>query len=173
MTRPAGGTDVTAGAASPPGAVRRRIGTAGGWLLRVLLAAVFLGAGAAKLGGDPAMVEMFDAIGVGQGLRYGVGALEVSGAVGLLAPRMARAAATGLALLMIGATTVNVAVLDASPVLPLVLGLAAATTALLLRGRARPGAATELRNRHRRAGPTVVGRANARSGTRLVRSPGA
>jgi putative oxidoreductase len=32
--------------------------------------------------GDPAMVEMFATIGIGQWFRYVVGALEIAGAVG-------------------------------------------------------------------------------------------
>jgi DoxX-like protein len=112
------------------------------WVARVGLAAVFAGAGLAKLGGDPAMVSMFDDIGAGHGLRHLVGALEVAGAVGLLVPRLAGAAALGLAGLMAGATVTNVVVLDASPLLTVALGLVAAGTAAALLGRPggrRPG----------------------------------
>nr|WP_243851265.1 DoxX family protein [Modestobacter marinus] len=104
------------------------------WAARIGLAAVFAAAGLAKLGGDAAMVELFDDIGAGQGLRLFVGALELAGAVGLLVRRLHRAAAVGLALLMVGATVTNVAVLHTSPVLTVALGLAAAGVAW-----ARPG----------------------------------
>jgi uncharacterized membrane protein YphA (DoxX/SURF4 family) len=93
--------------------------------LRAALAAVFAGAGLAKLGGSPEMVRLFADIGAGQGLRTLVGALEVAGAAGLLVPRLAGPAALGLAALMVGATVTNVVVLGVSPVLTLVL-LAAA-----------------------------------------------
>ena len=79
-----------------------------------------------KLMGTPEMVTLFADIGAGQGLRYVVGALEVAGAVGLLVPRLARLAALGLVGLMLGATFTNIVVIDASPVLPLVLVVAAA-----------------------------------------------
>ena len=85
------------------------------WCGRALLALVFLGAGASKLAGEPAMVTMFADIGAGQWLRYAVGALEIAGAVGVLVPRLSTLAATGLALLMVGATATNLTVLDAAP----------------------------------------------------------
>ena len=99
--------------ATPTG---RRAGTVALWAGQVLLAAVFAGAGLAKLAGDPAMVEMFADVGAGQWLRILVGSCEVAGAVGVLVPRLAVAAASGLALLMAGATVTNLAVLQASPV---------------------------------------------------------
>ena len=73
------------------------------WTLQVLLAAMFAMAGLAKVFGDPAMVEMFDTIGIGQWFRYLVGALEIAGAVGVLIPRLSGLAALGLVCLMVGA----------------------------------------------------------------------
>lgn len=91
------------------------------FVVRAGLALVFAGAGAAKLAGDSAMVDTFADVGAGQWLRFVVGAAEVAGAVGLWVPRLRVAAALGLAALMVGATVANVALLDASPVLTLVL----------------------------------------------------
>ncbi len=88
-----------------------------------------MAAGLAKLGSEPAMVEMFTDIGASAWLRPLVGACEVAGAVGLLVRRLTRAAALGLTGLMIGATVTNVAVLDTSPVLTLLLAPAAAGVA--------------------------------------------
>jgi uncharacterized membrane protein YphA (DoxX/SURF4 family) len=93
-----------------------RAGTVTLWAGQALLAAVFAGAGLTKLAGDPAMVQMFTDVGAGQWLRILVGVCEVAGAVGVLVPRLAVAAASGLALLMVGATVTNLAVLQASPV---------------------------------------------------------
>ena len=98
------------------------------WLPRVVLALVFVGAGFAKLAGDPAMLQLFDAIGAGQGLRYVVGALELAGAIGVLVPRLCGLAAIGLALLMIGASITNVVVLGVSPAFTLLLFVLAAFT---------------------------------------------
>jgi len=121
------------------GTHRRRPAPAAGRIallaLRVGLAVVFAAAGLAKLSGEPAMAEMFADIGAGAWLRYLVGALEVAGAGGLLVPRLAGAAALGLAGLMVGATVTNVAVLDASPVLTVVLALAAGAVARVRLGR--------------------------------------
>jgi uncharacterized membrane protein len=97
--------------------------------LRALLAPVFAMAGLAKLGGVPAMVEMFATIGVGQWFRYVVGALEISGAVGVLIPRLSGPAALGLVCLMAGATLTNLFVLGASPLLPIGLLVAGAVVA--------------------------------------------
>ena len=100
---------------------RSRVVTVLTWLGRALLALVFLGAGASKLAGEPAMVTMFADVGAGQWLRYAVGTLEVLGAIGVLVPRTSPLAAVGLALLMVGATATNLTVLGASPWLPLLL----------------------------------------------------
>ena len=99
------------------------------WALQALLAVVFAMAGLAKLGGDPAMVEMFATIGVGQWFRYVVGAFEISGAVGVLIPRLSGLAALGLVCLMAGATVTNLFVLGASPLLPIGLLVAGAVVA--------------------------------------------
>ena len=74
------------------------------------------------------MLQLFDAIGAGQGLRYVVGALELAGAIGVLVPRLCGLAAIGLALLMIGASITNVVVLGVSPAFTLLLFVLAAFT---------------------------------------------
>jgi putative oxidoreductase len=97
---------------------------------RIALSAQFVVGGVLKLTTDPAMVAMFDEIGAGQGLRLFVGVCEVAGAIGLLVPRLARLAATGLVLLMVGATITNVVALQISPAVPLVLMILAAVVAV-------------------------------------------
>jgi uncharacterized membrane protein YphA (DoxX/SURF4 family) len=87
------------------------------WVLQVVLALQFAMAGLTKLFGDPAMVQMFADIGIGQWFRYVVGTLEVAGAVGVLVPRVSGLAALGLVCLMVGATLTNLFVLGASPLL--------------------------------------------------------
>ena len=108
------------------------------WVPRLALALIFAGAGFSKIAGDPAMIELFSDIGIGQGLRYVVGTFEIAGAIGVLVPRLCGLAATGLALLMIGATIVNVAVLGVSPVFTLFLFALAAGTAWLRRHHLDP-----------------------------------
>jgi uncharacterized membrane protein YphA (DoxX/SURF4 family) len=118
---------------SPVPAQRRRGATIALWASQVLLAALFVGGGMSKLAGSPEMVDMFADIGAGQWLRYLVGACEVGGAIGLLIPRLTAAAALGLVGLMVGATVTNVVILDASPVLPMVLLLVASAIAWVRR----------------------------------------
>jgi putative oxidoreductase len=110
-------------------ATRRRALTIALWALQALLALMFTMAGFAKVSGSPAIVEMFATIGIGQWLRYVVGALEIAGAVGVLIPRLSGLAALGLIGLMAGATLTNVLVLSASPLLPVALMLVSALIA--------------------------------------------
>ena len=56
------------------------------WILQIGAAGMFLMVGFLKLSGDPQMVGLFDAIGVGQWFRYVTGSLEVAGAILLLSP---------------------------------------------------------------------------------------
>jgi putative oxidoreductase len=99
------------------------------WVLQVLLALQFAMAGLAKVGGDPAMVEMFTTIGIGQWFRYMVGALELFGAIGVLVPRTSGLAVLGLVCLMTGATLTNLFILGASPWLTIGLLLVSALVA--------------------------------------------
>ena len=75
--------------------------------LSVLLAAAFLGSGAAKLAGAKQSIAIRDRLGVAAGLWRAVGVLEVAAAGGLAAgladPVLGIAAAVGLVLLLIGA----------------------------------------------------------------------
>jgi DoxX-like protein len=119
----------TAGQTPSTTATRRRAVGIAVWVLQALLALQFAMAGLAKVFGDPAMVEMFATIGVGQWFRYAVGALELASAVGVLIPRLCGLAALGLVGLMAGATLTNVLVLGTSPLLPIVLLVVSAVVA--------------------------------------------
>jgi putative oxidoreductase len=91
------------------------------WILSGLAALAFLGAGGAKLAGVPAMVEVFDKVGLGQWFRYFTGLLEVAAGIGLLISRYTFYAATLLAIVMVGAIIAHVTVLGSSPAAPVVL----------------------------------------------------
>jgi putative oxidoreductase len=99
------------------------------WLTQVLLALMFLMAGGSKLAGAAAMVSLFGQIGVGQWFRYVTGAVELTAAIALLIPSAAIFGAMLLIPTMIGAIIVNVFIVPASPVPPLVLLLLAAAVA--------------------------------------------
>src|ERR1700730_18795885 len=57
------------------------------WVLQIAAAGMFLMVGFLKLSGNPQLVGLFEAIGLGQWFRYLTGALEVAGAFFLLFPR--------------------------------------------------------------------------------------
>lgn len=106
------------------------------WAVQILVGVFFVVASAApKLVGESYAVWMFTEIGAGDWFRYLVGALELAGGIGLLVPRLAGAAALGLAALMVGATYTQVTVFDApaTTVTPIVLGAVCAVIAWLRR----------------------------------------
>jgi|SRR5579862_43722 putative oxidoreductase len=99
------------------------------WVGQFLLAAVFLMAGGSKLAGAPAMVAMFDAVGIGQWFRYVTGTIEVGSAIALLVPSLAPYGAVALAVTMTGAVFTHLLVVGGSPLPALVLGAGAAAIA--------------------------------------------
>jgi putative oxidoreductase len=130
-------TSTTRGTQASPARGRGRALNIALWALQALLALMFAMAGLSKVFGDPAMVEMFATIGVGQWFRYVVGALEIAGAVGVLTPRFSGSAAIGLVCVMLGAIFTNLFVLGASPLLPLGLLVAGVVVAWGRRSRTR------------------------------------
>ncbi|WP_214401007.1 DoxX family protein [Pseudonocardia lacus] len=110
------------------------------WVLQVLAALAFLGAGLMKLlRPRPALVSsgMAWADDFSDGAVKGIGALEVVGALGLvlpaltgIAPVLVPLAAVGLALVMVAAAVVHVRRKE-TPVPPLVLGVLALVVAVL------------------------------------------
>lgn len=123
--------------ASPLSPIQRRIV----WGVRILLALAFGAAGAAKLAGVPQMVQVFDAIGVGQWFRYVTGAVEIMGAVLILIPAAGFFGALLLAATMVGAVATHLVVIGGSPMPAVVLGLLSAFVAWRLRPVFRMGAA--------------------------------
>jgi len=83
--------------------------------VRALTAFAFILFGTLKLIGVPMMVAVFDHVGLGQWFRYATGAIEVGGAILLLAPRFVGAAALVLAVTTIGAIVSHLTVVPGSP----------------------------------------------------------
>jgi uncharacterized membrane protein YphA (DoxX/SURF4 family) len=75
---------------------------AAAWVVKGLSAAAFLGAGGAKLAGNPKMAANFARWGYPRWFMTFVGAAEVAGAIGVLVPETRVLAAAGLLLLMLG-----------------------------------------------------------------------
>ena len=73
-------------------------------ILRITIAALFTAVALAKFAGAPPVVAAFDDIGLGQSLRYLIGAIEIIGAAFLFFPRAALYAAIGLHFVAAGAT---------------------------------------------------------------------
>jgi MYXO-CTERM domain-containing protein len=107
------------------------------WLTQVALALMFLIAGGSKLAGVPAMVSLFDQVGVGQWFRYVTGIIELTAGIALLIPSAAVFGAMLLIPTMLGAIVINVFVVPASPAPPLVLLLLAAAVAWARRHQLR------------------------------------
>jgi putative oxidoreductase len=85
------------------------------WVLQIGAAGMFLVVGFFKLSGDPRMVGLFDAIGVGQWFRYVTGSLEVLGAILLLIPRLSGLGALLLVGVMLGAVATHLFIVGGSP----------------------------------------------------------
>jgi hypothetical protein len=103
------------------------------WIVRGLLAFIFLGAGGAKLYGVPLMVEEFGHMGLGQWFRYFTGSLEVLGALLILTRLLVGFGAMLLICIMIGATIMHLFVIVGSPVPALVLLALSAIVAIAKR----------------------------------------
>jgi len=91
------------------------------WIVQIALAGMFLLAGGSKLLGAPAMVGLFDAIGIGQWFRYLTGLIEVGSALALLVPSFAVFGALALVATMVGAIVTHLFIVGGSPAMPAIL----------------------------------------------------
>ena len=73
------------------------------WTIQIGVAGMFFMAGGSKLSGSEHMVQLFQAIGLGQWFRYFTGVMEVGGAVLLLIPGLSGLGAALLTGVMAGA----------------------------------------------------------------------
>jgi putative oxidoreductase len=105
------------------------------WTLQIGAAVMFLFAGISKFAGDPAMVQAFETIGVGQWFRYLTGAIEVISAFLLLVPSLAVFGALALVVTMVGAVITHLFIVGGSPVPAIVLLAVTATIAWLRRSQ--------------------------------------
>jgi uncharacterized membrane protein YphA (DoxX/SURF4 family) len=108
------------------------------WVLRVLLAALFLFASSMKITSQPMMVAEFGQVGLGQWFRYFTGALELVGAVALLVPRVSVPGALLLLLVDIGAFVAQVFALHGDWIHTVVIGALLALLIYLQRERRNP-----------------------------------
>jgi len=85
------------------------------WILQIGAAGMFLMVGFLKLSGNPQLVSLFQAIGIGQWFRFLTGALEVCGAILLLIPRTSGLGALMLAGVMACAVMTHLFIVGGSP----------------------------------------------------------
>jgi putative oxidoreductase len=83
-------------------------------VIQGILAAVFVAAATAKLIGAPMMIQVFDAIGLGQWFRIVTALVEIGGAAALLIPGFAAFGALWLAVTMFFATLTHLFILHTS-----------------------------------------------------------
>ena len=93
------------------------------WVLRIVVAGLFLFAGFMKLTGQPTMVEEFEIVGLGQWFRYATGVLEVIGAVMVLVPKVSALGGCLLLLVDVGAFVAQVTVLHKDWIHTIVIGM--------------------------------------------------
>jgi uncharacterized membrane protein YphA (DoxX/SURF4 family) len=111
---------LTEGSRSGSGSTRTIVNF-GLWILQIGAAGMFLMVGFSKLAGDPQLVGLFDAIGLGQWFRYLTGSLEIVGAVLLLIPRLCGLGALLLVGTMLGAVATHLFVVGGSPLPAIIL----------------------------------------------------
>jgi putative oxidoreductase len=105
------------------------------WILRILMAALFLFASYMKLSGNPMMVDEFNTIGLGQWFRYLTGALELAGGVAILVPSVSVVAAVVLLAVDVGAFITQIAVLHGDWIHTVVIGAILGAVVYLQRDR--------------------------------------
>jgi uncharacterized membrane protein YphA (DoxX/SURF4 family) len=103
------------------------------WILRALMAALFLFESYMKLTGQPMMVSEFGTIGLGQWFRYFTGALELVGGVAVLLPATSLFATLLLLVVDVGAFAAQIAVLHDDWIHTIVIGAILAALANLQR----------------------------------------
>jgi uncharacterized membrane protein YphA (DoxX/SURF4 family) len=107
------------------------------WVLRILLAALFLFAGVSKLLGLGNMVSEFETVGLGQWFRYLTGILEIIGVVSILAPRVSVYGAVLLLCIDVGAFVAQVTRLHGDWIHTIVIGAALVAVIFLQQGLRR------------------------------------
>ncbi|MGO9701300.1 MAG: DoxX family protein [Xanthobacteraceae bacterium] len=100
-----------------------RYKTVGWWTLKIVVAALFIAAAAAKLAGAQRMVDEFSQIGLGQWFRYFTGVTEMMAGILLLVPATTAYAAAYLALVCICALIAQVFVLHDDVIHAIVLAV--------------------------------------------------
>jgi uncharacterized membrane protein YphA (DoxX/SURF4 family) len=105
------------------------------WVLRILLAGVFLSGAVMKLTGAPMMIAEFQQVGLGDWFRYFTGALELVGGLAILLPAVSPLGAALLLVVDLGACIAQVRVLHQDWIHTIVIGTLLAVLIYLQRAR--------------------------------------
>src|SRR3989442_15133167 len=89
------------------------------WAIQIGVAGMFFMAGGSKLSGSEQMVQLFEAIGLGQWFRYLTGVMEVGGAGLLLIPGLSGLGAALLTGVMSGAVGTLLVLIGGNPIVPM------------------------------------------------------
>jgi hypothetical protein len=103
------------------------------WGVRAFLILAFAVAGVAKLTGAPQMIQVFEAIGIGQWFRYLTGAVEVIGALFLLKRATGFVGGLALAMTMICGAATHLLLISGNPAPAMILAALSAFVAWQLR----------------------------------------
>jgi putative oxidoreductase len=107
------------------------------WILRILVAGVFLFAAYMKLSGQQMMIDEFETVGLGQWFRYFTGLLELAGGILVLIPAWSVIGALILLAVDIGAFFAQVFVIRMDFIHTLVIGAVILVLIYLQRGQLR------------------------------------
>jgi uncharacterized membrane protein YphA (DoxX/SURF4 family) len=125
-------TAMTETAAALPGSRSRTVIV---WILRILMAALFLFASFMKLSGQPRMVEEFELFGIGEWFRYLTGLLELAGGIFILVPPVSVFGAMLLLAVDVGALVAQLSVIHQDWIHTIVIGAILVTLIYLQRER--------------------------------------
>ncbi len=107
------------------------------WILRLVVAAMFIAAATMKLTSQPMMVAEFEQVGLGQWFRIFTGILELVGGIAVLVPRVSVIGAGLLLLVDAGAFVAQVGILHMDWIHTIIIGAIIALLIQLQRRTAR------------------------------------
>ena len=93
------------------------------WIVRIVIAALFLFAAIMKLAGTQMEIDVFNTVGLGQWFRYATGLMEIVGAVAVLVPTVSAFGAVLLLIVDIGAFIAQATSLHMDWIHPIVIGV--------------------------------------------------
>ncbi len=93
------------------------------WIMTVILASMFIGAGASKVGNTQEMVQVFSSFGLPVWFMYLIGCIEIIGGLMLLVPALTGFSAFGLTIIMVGALSCHLMFTPISQGIPAIIAL--------------------------------------------------